>query len=140
VPGGREPAHVQADLGDDDRGGEPGDARDRGQELDGGLKRSQAGIDLPVDPGDGRLQGVDLVQVQAEQEPVIWRHPPAKRLLELLRRRREPRMGERRQRGRTLSPSASASSIARPLAPRRFASTASSLMLASSSVFCRRWV
>jgi hypothetical protein len=66
VPGAREPAHVEADLGHDHPGRERADAGDRGQQVDRGAKGREVLLDLAVDPGDRRLQRVDLVQVQPD--------------------------------------------------------------------------
>ena len=93
---GREAVHVGADLGHDHPGRERADAGDRGQQLDRGAKGGEPFLDLPVDPPDRRVQGVDLVQVQPQQEAVVRRHPAPQRLPEPLRRRREPGAGERR--------------------------------------------
>ena len=56
MPGGREPAHVEADLGDDHPGRERADAGDRGQQLDRGAEEGEVLLDLPGRPGNGRVQ------------------------------------------------------------------------------------
>ena len=68
---GGEPAHVGADLGDDDLGAELADAGDGAQLLDGVTKGGEAGLDLPVDSSDGGIERVDLLQMELEQEAMM---------------------------------------------------------------------
>ena len=75
MPGGREAVHVEADLGDNDPGAELADAGDRGQEPDGGAKGRRLRVDLPVDRGDRPVEGIDLVEMQPQQEAVVACHP-----------------------------------------------------------------
>src|SRR3954466_7701776 len=70
VAGGREAAHVDADLGDDDLRGQVTEAGDRAQQPDRLTKRVEIAVHLLVDLGNGDLQGIDLTQVQAQQEAV----------------------------------------------------------------------
>src|SRR3954462_5909952 len=70
VAGGREAAHVDADLGDDDLRGQVTDAGDGAQQPDRLTERVEIAVHLLVDLGDGGLQGIDLTQVQAQQEAV----------------------------------------------------------------------
>src|SRR3982750_2218022 len=50
VAGGREAAHVGADLGDDDPGRERADAGDRGRRVARGAKGGEPLLHLPIDP------------------------------------------------------------------------------------------
>ena len=70
MAGGGEPAHVGADLGDDDLGGQVTDARDGAQQADRLAERVEVAAHLHVDLGDGGRQRVELPQVQAQQEAV----------------------------------------------------------------------
>ena len=92
MPLGREAAHIVADLGDDERGAEVTDARDRGQEGDRRAKGLDIGVDLPIDLRNRRVDGVDLLEVQSPQEAVVLGHPAAPRLAKFLRRRLDPAM------------------------------------------------
>jgi hypothetical protein len=65
------PAHVGADLRQDDLSAQFADPRDRAQLLDGVTKGSQPGIDLPIDRGDGGIERVDLLQMETEQEAMV---------------------------------------------------------------------
>jgi hypothetical protein len=79
VPGGREPRHVNADLGDDRLRGplrDPGDGvevvtglveRDAGL---AGVRREQA-VDLLVETGHGRFEMVDVVEAHPDQQGVV---------------------------------------------------------------------
>ena len=56
----------------------------------GGQERERASrkggemlVDLPVDLGDAPLQGVDLLQMQPQQEAVVFGHPAAQCLAQL---------------------------------------------------------
>ena len=59
---GREAAHVDADLGDDDLGAELADAGDRAQDCDRRAKGLDVGVDLLVNLGDGGIDGVDVLE------------------------------------------------------------------------------
>jgi hypothetical protein len=61
---GREPTHVETDLGGNDLGSELADARDRAQDLDRYAKGCDVGFNLVVDRGDG---GVDRVNMPKQQ-------------------------------------------------------------------------
>src|SRR5439155_18473042 len=69
--GGGKPAHVGADLRQDDLGAEFADPRYRAQLLDGVTKGSQPGINLPVNRGDAGIERVDLLQMETEQEAMV---------------------------------------------------------------------
>src|SRR5215471_18300614 len=79
VSGGRETAHVAADLGEDDASAQFVDAGNGGQELDGGAKGLEIGVDLLIDPIDRRVDGIDLLHMQLQQEAVMPRHATAAR-------------------------------------------------------------
>ena len=81
----REPAHVDADLGDDDVGAEVLDARGRHYQLDCGAKGPKVCLHLRVDRRHGGIESVDLIEMKAKQEAMVFRHPPAKGLAEFLR-------------------------------------------------------
>ena len=79
---GREPGHVQADLGDDDlRRGDP----DAGDLIQSGHRLGERG-DLLIDPGlhdvDVGVDAVDPGQHGAQQERVVVGEPPGERLLQ----------------------------------------------------------
>src|SRR5215210_271329 len=76
VPGGGEAAHVGADLGHDHLGTERADAGDGDQQPDRGAKGLEVRFHLSVDLGDRGLQGVDLAQVEPQQEAVVGRDAP----------------------------------------------------------------
>ncbi len=54
-------ADVGADLGDHRGGGQRADARGRGQQVPGGAKGGHHRLDLAIQPGEHRLQVVDVV-------------------------------------------------------------------------------
>jgi hypothetical protein len=80
---GREPAHVDADLGDDHR--TRFDTRDRAQLFDGGTKGLDVGL-LLVDFSNGGLECIDLLEMQAEQNAMLLGDATAQSLTQLCRR------------------------------------------------------
>src|SRR5208282_831921 len=64
----REPAHVDADLGDDDVGAEVLDARGRHYEVDCGAKGPKVRLHLRVDRGHSGIESVDLVEMQRSRK------------------------------------------------------------------------
>ena len=62
---GGEPAHIDADLRKDRPRTETLDARDCTQLLDGGAKGRKAGLHLPVNFSDVRIEGIDLTEMKA---------------------------------------------------------------------------
>src|SRR5215469_12005585 len=68
VPGGREAAHVAADLGEDDASAQFVDAGNGGQQMDRGAKGLDLSVDLLIDGLDRRVYGVYLLQMQAQQK------------------------------------------------------------------------
>ena len=67
----REPAHVDSDLGDDDVGAEVLDARDRNYQLDGGAKGPKVRLHLRVERRHSGIESVDLIEMKAQQEPMV---------------------------------------------------------------------
>ena len=108
MPGGREAAHVAADLGEDRRRREDTDAGDRAQQQDqlakGHLsvlrRRVHAldpSIDLPIDVLDRRIRCIPLCEMQLQQEAVMIGQPPMQSIVEFLGRRLDAAMGQGRQ-------------------------------------------
>ena len=91
---GGEAAHVDADFRDDDAGAEIADPRHGTQQSDGIAKRRDTSIHLLIDLVDGDIDGVNLLQMQGEQEAMMLGHSPAQGVAELLGRRLDPPMGE----------------------------------------------
>src|SRR5215469_2117018 len=118
-----------------------------GQELNGGAKGLDLSVDLLIDGVDRRVDGVDLLQMQAQQKAVMPGDTAAQRFAELLGRCPRPTPGQALIRrcaswascSGSLSPAIRASIILRPDRPITSEMTESSLMLASSRVFCSRW-
>jgi hypothetical protein len=73
-------AHVDTDLGEDRSRAEILDARDRDYLFDGGAKGRNAGLHLLVDIGDGGIEGVDLLEMKAQQEAMVPGHAAAQGL------------------------------------------------------------
>ncbi len=57
------------------------------------------GVDLRVDPGDRLVEGVNLPEVQMQQEAMVRGHAPPQRLAQGLGRGFDPPMGQLRQPG-----------------------------------------
>ena len=68
MPGGREPGHVDPDLGEDDRGGDGADAGNLIQACRRCRERGQLRLDLFVDGGDVGVDAVDPGQHPGQQE------------------------------------------------------------------------
>ena len=64
-PVGGEAAHIQADLGHDGAGAQVADTGNRRQQIDGGAKGLDIGVHLPIDLGDGGVEDIDLLKMQA---------------------------------------------------------------------------
>src|SRR5690349_17182901 len=73
---GREPRHVDPQLGDQDLGGPPPDPRDRAQQPQLLGERGQNLLDPLVQPVDHGREVVDVVQVQPGQQGVLVAEPP----------------------------------------------------------------
>src|SRR5215471_12866313 len=115
--GRRKPAHVDADLGDDDVGAEVLDARNRRDQLDGSAKGPQAFLHLCIDFGNGGLKSIDLIEVKTQQKAVLVRHAAAKGFTQLFLRALHPPIGKAASLVGLVSPAISASIMARPLLP-----------------------
>src|SRR5437660_7075818 len=76
VPWGGEAAHIDAEFGDQDRGGERSNPADGGQALDGGPKGREGVAQARLQVAHRRLQGIDLGEMKPEQEDVMWRDAP----------------------------------------------------------------
>ncbi len=99
MPGGGEPGHVGAGLGDDDVGGQgadPGDGADQ-------VPEPAKGLDHHLDPGgelvDRRGVLVDQVQVHPGQERVVVGEPAGQRLGQRRDLGAQPALGQVGQRG-----------------------------------------
>ena len=92
MPGGREAAHVAADFGKDDTSAQFVDPGNGGQQVDGGAKGLDVSVDLSIDVADRRVDGVDLLQMEAQQKAVMPGDAAAQRFAELLGRRLDPAM------------------------------------------------
>ena len=94
---GGEAAHVAADLGADDVGAQVADPGNGGQEQDRRAKGLDMGVDLPIDCTDGGVEGVDVLEVQLQQEAVVIGHPAAQRFAQRRGWGLDPAMSERGQ-------------------------------------------
>src|SRR5215469_915868 len=92
VPGGREACHVAADFGEDDASAQLVDTGNGSQQVDGGTKGLDLSVDLLIDGVDRGIDGVDLLQMQAQQKTMMPGDTAAQRLAELLGRRLDPAM------------------------------------------------
>ena len=96
MPGGGEPAHVGADLGDDDRGGDRADPGDLLKPGHGVSERAQLGFDALVDLGDVSADRVNPGEHLGQQERVMVGEVPVERLLQLAHLRAQPHPGHLR--------------------------------------------
>ena len=76
MAGGGEAAHVGADLGDDHLRGQVTDARDAPQQPDRLAEKVENAAHLRVGLGNGGIQGLNLAQVQAQQEAMPFGDAP----------------------------------------------------------------
>ena len=83
VSGGREPGHVDADLGDDALGGPFADPGDRVEPVTGLAERGDHPVDLDVERGDRRFEVVDVVEDDPQHRGVMVPEPAAQRLAQL---------------------------------------------------------
>ena len=97
MPGGRKAAHVAADFGQDDASAQFVDAGNGGQEADGGAKGLDIGVDLLIDLINRRIDGVDLLQMQLQQEAVVPGHATAQGCLQFVWCGFDPPMSHSRQ-------------------------------------------
>ena len=87
---GREAVHIGTDLGHDGAGAQLADPGDRDQEGDGGAKGLKVGLDLAIDLGNGDVDGIDVLKVQAQHEAVMVGQPAAQCRFEFGRGRFDP--------------------------------------------------
>ena len=81
---GREPAHVVADLGNDNLCADIADAGYRRHMFDGDPKGRNVGLHLLVDRGDGCIESIDLIEMKAQQKAMVLGDATAKGLAQLL--------------------------------------------------------
>ena len=71
---GGKAAHVGPDLGKDRSRCQRLDAGGGHYLFDGGAKGGNGGLQLLVDSGNGGIEGVDLIEMQPQQQTVLRRH------------------------------------------------------------------
>ena len=139
VLGAREDAHVGADLGDDAFGAAPLNAGDRAEQLNGRGERADLLLDRLREPVDLLVEEVDV----GEDRPDPGRVQPVEAALERLLERgqllAQAALANSASTCGSVVPAISASSIARPEAPRMSVATQSSLIPVSSSALCSRF-
>ena len=128
-----EPAHVGADLSEENTSRQFPYTWNAGQDRDQVAKGREVSLDLLVDLGDGPVQRIDVLKMEAQQEAMMLRYTPRMAGGALIRP-----LARLASRSGSVSPAISASIMARLLAPMTSEMTESSLMLAYSGVFCRR--
>ena len=62
--------------------------------FDGGTKGRNASLHLPVDVGNGCIDGIDLTEMQAQQKAVAIRDTPAKGFTQALLGSPQPMIGQ----------------------------------------------
>ena len=127
MSGGREPAHVGANLRQDDPRRQHVDARDRESGAQSGFElKGPTGLHLLIHPGDERgnvpidvldrrIRELDVLQVEVQQEAMMVRHPAAERLAQFLGRSLIRRSARAASFTESVSPAIRARIIARPL-------------------------
>ena len=65
MAGRREAAYVGADLGEENAGRQFSDSGNAGQERDQVAKGGEVGLDLLVDFGDGPVERIDVLKMEA---------------------------------------------------------------------------
>jgi hypothetical protein len=91
---GREAAHVDPDLGDDDLGGALPDAGDGGEPAELLIERAEQFGHLPVESADARRQVVDMGEVFTQHDPVVFGEAAFHRLAQLVELGPELGLGE----------------------------------------------
>jgi hypothetical protein len=94
---GGEPAHINADLGDDNLARQHVHAVDGMRKFYGVPKGHKAAFGIRIDLSRGLLQGVDLVQVEPQQKAMPRTDAAGERLDELGTRRLDATVGRRRE-------------------------------------------
>src|ERR1700704_542322 len=97
MPCGWKAAHVDADLGDDDLSAEITDAWMGAQQAYGLTERVEIAVYCLVDLEDGRLERVDLAQMQSQQKAVLAGDPPLQCCADLLAWRPDASMHQGQQ-------------------------------------------
>jgi hypothetical protein len=82
---GAKPTHIDTDFRHDHLGREAADAGNGGQHFDGYKKGFDVAFDLLIDAGDGRIQSIEMVQMQPQHKAVMGRHPATQRRLQFRR-------------------------------------------------------
>lgn len=96
-PGALDEGGIAADCGEDDTGAQLADAGNSGQQRSRGAKGFDTGVDLLIDLLDRRVDRVDLLEMQLQQEAVMAADATAQRCLQFVWRGFDPAMGEGRQ-------------------------------------------
>jgi hypothetical protein len=94
VPGGWKAAHVAADFGEDDASAQFVDTGNGAQQFDGDAKGLDLSVDLLIDVAERVVDGVDLLQMQAQQKTVMPGDAAAQRFAQHLGRRLDPAVGQ----------------------------------------------
>ncbi|MCA1680322.1 MAG: hypothetical protein LC777_15905, partial [Actinobacteria bacterium] len=137
MPGCGEDAHVGADLGDDDFGGAPLNARDAAQQLNGRIERGDAILDRVREPVDLLIEEVQVREDRPDQQRVQVVEAAFEGVAErgdLLAQAALGEIGEQLGIGRLSDERV----IARLDLPSRSDATQSSLTLVSSNALCSR--
>ena len=95
---GRVTTYVDADLGENGLSAAVVEARDGPYDLGSLAKGVEAGLHLLADPRDRPIEGVDLLEMELEQEAVMSRQAAAQRLAKLLSRGSDPPVRQSRPR------------------------------------------
>ena len=82
----REPGHVEPDFGKDHRGDDLADSGHRLQKIDVGSKGFEDLAQPRLHVADRGLQGIDLAEMQLQDEPVVLSDPAMEGLEQALRR------------------------------------------------------
>ena len=77
---GGKAGHVNSDLGKNCLCSQGLDARNGSYLFDGGAKGRNGGLHLLVDSGNGGIEGVDLIEMKAQEEAMLRRHAAAQNL------------------------------------------------------------
>lgn len=93
-------AHVDSDLGKNALGAEVVEAGDGLHDLDALTKGVEIGLHLLVDPRDRPIEGVDLLEMELEQEAVVSGRAASQGLAKLGLRGPDPTVGQAGQDGR----------------------------------------
>ena len=137
----REPTHIGTDLGEDGSSGDGLDARNGLQQRQHFLEWSQAALDFRLDLGDRLIQCVDVRQDLPDQHQVVRLDTTLQRLAQFRKLGSESSAGQVGQDVRvllTIQQRCEHRAAAEAEHVGRDRGELDSLMLAPSSVFCRR--